>query len=50
MHALFYKFVQVTDYETNLDVPLRSFANVYFLLFLKNADYTISLGELSNFP
>lgn len=31
MHALLYKFMEVTDYESKLDVLLSSLANVYFL-------------------
>lgn len=31
MHALLYKFMEVADYESKLDVLLRSLANVYFL-------------------
>lgn len=51
MHALLCKFMEVTDYESKLDVLLRSFANVYLVfVFEECIDYTISLYKLANFP
>lgn len=39
MHALLYKFMEVTDYETNIDVLLKSFANVYFLCGFEDCSF-----------
>lgn len=51
MHALLCQFMEVTDYESKLDVLLRSFANAYLLFGFEDCiEYTISLYELANFP
>lgn len=50
MHALFFKFMEVTVYESKLMLFEETLSMFIFSLFLKNVDYTISLCKLAHIP